>query len=257
MCGRYHITRPIAAMAEIFGFDERPNVPPGYNIAPTMPVPIVRPHDREDRLELSFVRWGLVPSWSKEPLRNPPLINARAETIWEKPSFRSSVRRRRCLMPCDGFWEWQRNIGGDPKRKQAYRVHRADDQMLVMGAIWEHWLGDDGSEIESCAIVTVPPNRAMAEIHHRMPVILGPDQWQEWLLGGDDLGGAETPDTFRNIDAMMSPCPSYWLSIYAVDNRVGSISHDDPGLLDPLERVQPTQDAANAVTAQPKQGNLF
>ena len=238
-------------MADLFGFDERPNMAPAYNIAPTMPVPIVRPRLDGTGRQLQFARWGFIPSWSKDPMRNPPLINARVETVWDKPSFRHAITRRRCLMPADGFWEWQRAIGGDPNKKQAYRIHRIDDTPLALAAIWEHWIGADGSEIESVAMLTCPPNTLVGSIHHRMPVILEPDQFADWLNHDEDRAHKQ------RIDAMMVPCRSDKLTLYPVDNRVGNIKQDDADLLTPINLHQPSDHAGPTTSPSNKQGSLF
>lgn len=251
MCGRFHILSPIAAMADLFGFDERPNMAPAYNIAPTMPVPIIRPRANGKGRQLHFVRWGFIPSWSNEPLRNPPLINARVETVWEKPSFRHAIRRRRCIMPADGFWEWQRPVGGANNKKQAYRIHRTDNQPMAFAAIWEHWMGADGSEIESVAMLTCSPNSLVERIHHRMPVILEPDQIENWLA--QDEGRERESE----IDAMMMPCDPDKLRLYPVDNRVGNIQHDDADLLDQITLEQPTGRAHSTPAPNSAQGSLF
>ena len=221
MCGRFHILSPIAAMADLFGFDERPNMTPAHNIAPTMPVPIVRSRPDGTGRQLHFARWGFIPSWSKDPMRNPPLINARVETVWEKPSFRHAIARRRCIMP------------------------------MAFAAIWEHWMGPDGSEIESVAMLTCPPNALVGGIHHRMPVILEPDQFADWFHHD------ESRTHKRRVDAMMAPCDPDTLTLYAVDNRVGNIQHDDPDLLTPINVGQTPNQAGTTTSPNNRQGSLF
>jgi len=247
MCGRYHILRPIAAMAELFGFGSGPNTGPAYNIAPTMPVPIVRLTPNPPKREVAFVRWGLIPTWSKDPLHHSPLINARVETVWQKPSFKSAIVRRRCLMPADGFWEWQRTFDDSAHKKQAYRVHRTDDQPMAFGGIWEHWLGADGSEIESVAMLTCEPNRLMSKIHHRMPIILQPDQFDAWL------DHQETPEKNRQIADMLVPCAENIIALYAVHNRVGNVRNNDADLLLPLRN----SDEQAKMVPNGTQGNLL
>ena len=251
MCGRFHILSPIAAMADLFGFDERPNMTQAHNIAPTMPVPIVRSRPDGTGRQLHFARWGFIPSWSKDPMRNPPLINARVETVWEKPSFRHAIARRRCIMPADGFWEWQRAIDGNHNKKQAYRIHRSDNAPMAFAAIWEHWMGPDGSEIESVAMLTCPPNALVGGIHHRMPVILEPDQFADWFHHD------ESRTHKRRVDAMMVPCDPDRLTLYAVDNRVGNIQHDDPDLLTPINVGQTPIQAGTTTSPSNRQGSLF
>ena len=251
MCGRFHILSPIAAMADLFGFDERPNMTPAHNIAPTMPVPIIRPRPDGTGQQLHFVRWGFIPSWSKDPMRNPPLINARVETVWEKPSFRHAIARRRCIMPADGFWEWKRAIGGNQNKKQAYRIHRSDNLPMAFAAIWEHWMGPDGSEIESVAMLTCVPNALVGRIHHRMPVILESEQFTDWFHHDESRAHK------RRIDAMMVPCDPDTLTLYPVDNRVGNIQHDDADLLTPINLGQPPDQAGPTAPPSNRQGSLF
>lgn len=128
----------------------------------------------------ALVRWGLVPSWTKEIRPGKPLINARGETVLEKPSFRNAMKRRRCLIPADGFYEWKGDV---PGRKQPYFLHRSDDGLFAFAGLWESWMGSDGSELESAAIITTEPNREVAAIHDRMPVVIPPESFDLWLTG--------------------------------------------------------------------------
>ena len=137
---------------------------------------------RMDQGERHFalVRWGFIPSWVKEVKPGKPLINARGETVAEKPSFRNAMKRRRCLIPADGFYEWQGDV---PGKKQPWFIHRPDDGLFAFAGLWEHWMGADGSEIETGVIITTAPNKTIATIHDRMPVVINPDDYETWLTG--------------------------------------------------------------------------
>lgn len=176
MCSRYSLTSPAEAVRAYFRVSGGEDFPPRYNIAPTQPVPIVRTSAAGDR-ELVLVRWGLIPSWVKEPREFSTLINARSESVLEKPAFRSAMRYRRCLIPADGFYEWS-GAKGD-KRPHLIRP-KAGGPMAIAG-LWEHWQGVEGSELETMAILTTSANRVAAAIHDRMPVILAPETFDSWL----------------------------------------------------------------------------
>jgi putative SOS response-associated peptidase YedK len=183
MCGRYRLSTHPHALYEQFALelvnpDER-EIPPRYNIAPTQPVLAVRLRP-DGRRELVLLHWGLIPHWAKEPSIGNRMINARAETVAEKPSFRNALRRRRCLVPADGFYEWQKRGAGP---KQPYDIAREDGAPFAFAGLWEHWQGPNGEEIESCAIVTTAANGMMRSIHDRMPVILAPEDYEAWLAG--------------------------------------------------------------------------
>lgn len=216
MCGRYAITTPPQAMRELFAFVEQPNFPARYNVAPTQPVPIVRLES--GKRHFALVRWGLVPSWLKEEPQSL-LINARAETIAEKPSFRGAFRHRRCLMPADGFYEWKAMPKGP---KQPYYIRRRDGKPFAMAAVWDNWMSPNGSEIESCAVVTVEANATLRDIHTRMPVILDEADWDRWL------DPAATP---KELAALMKPAPDDLLEAIPVSDAVNRVANDHPSLV--------------------------
>ena len=169
---------------------------------PTSPIAIVRA-GIDGAAEFALVRWGFVPSWAKE-LRNQPLINARAETVYEKASFKNAIRRRRCLIPADGFYEWQ-DVGGP--RKQAWFIHRPDHSLFAFGGIWEHWMAPDGSELESAAMLMAEPNALLANIHDRSPVVVAQENFARWLSTDErveDLLHAP-PDEFWAMEKILSP----------------------------------------------------
>lgn len=180
MCGLYNLSHSSDEVAAYFDYGDTVEFPPRDYVAPGQPVAIVR-HEENDpsgQRRFGLVRWGFVPSWAKEVKAGKPLINARAETVAEKPSFRHAFKRRRCLVPASGFYEWQGDV---PGRKLPYYVPRADGGLLAFAGIWEHWMGPDGSELESMAILTTAANAALAPIHHRMPVVIERGDFARWL----------------------------------------------------------------------------
>jgi putative SOS response-associated peptidase YedK len=176
MCSRYSLTSPHEAVRAYFRYVNEAPFPPRYNIAPSQPVAIVRTAMNGAR-ELALVRWGLIPGWVKDPREFKMLINARAETAADKPSFRAAIRHRRCLVPADGFYEWT----GAPGAKRPHLIRPRHGGPMAMAGIFEHWQGADGSEIETLAILTVAANRTMSVFHDRMPAILPPEHFDVWL----------------------------------------------------------------------------
>jgi putative SOS response-associated peptidase YedK len=176
MCGRYSFIHSPKETQLLFQFLEEPDFPPRHNVSPSEPIAIVRMDQRERHFAL--VRWGLVPSWVKDFKSFKPLINARAETVLQKASFRNAMKRRRCLIPASGFYEWKGDV---PGKKQAFHIHRPDHGLFAFAGLWEHWLGSDGSEIETAAIITTDANQVVAEIHNRMPVVIMPEDFAAWL----------------------------------------------------------------------------
>ncbi len=219
MCGRMAITLPHEAMAQMFEAAPANDLPevPNYNVCPTVQVHTVT-SDAGQRL-LRPMRWGFIPHWYKKPNGGPLLINARAETIAEKPAFRAACRERRCLIPASGFFEWKREEGETPL---PWWVTRSDGAAMVFAGIWQTW-EHDGQAITACAIVTTDANAAMAPIHHRLPVILTPDQWSLWL--GETGKGAAT---------LMKSAPDDALSIQRVDTAVNSNRSKGPELIEPI-----------------------
>lgn len=216
MCGRYSITTAPEALARLFGtVGPVPNLPARYNLAPTQDAPVVR--RGRDGLRLTLVRWGLIPSWSKGPDARFAMINARADTLAAKPAYRNAFRDRRCLVPADGFYEWQVVPGG----KQPMRIVRPDRQPFAFAGIWERWSpGPDQPAIDSFAIVTTDANDRLRPIHDRMPVILDPADWGAWIDGPAEAVGH-----------LLRPAPEDALVAYPVSSRVGNVRNDDPELL--------------------------
>jgi putative SOS response-associated peptidase YedK len=228
MCGRYSLTTPTEGLRALFGFDEMPNLPPRYNIAPTQDVAAVRLDGTEPRRSFTIFRWGLIPSWAKEPSIGSKMINARAETVTEKPAFRAAFRRRRCLIPADGFYEWEKLPDGG---KQPWRTTLEGGVPFAFAGLWEDWLGADGSKVETCTIVTTEAAPSIAQIHHRMPVILDPGTYMGWLSG--------TP---KEAQALLRPYRGA-LTPYRVSTRVNSVRNDDDALLEPVSAPENAEKA--------------
>ena len=176
MCNLYKLNARPNHLRELLRYVEEHDFPPRAYVSPGSPIAIIRA-ERDGIRHLVLVRWGFVPSWAKEVAPGKPLTNARSETILEKASFKNAIRRRRCLIPADGFYEWS----GPEGRKQAYHIARADGAPFAFAGIWEHWQGAEGSELETAAIVTTEALPPIAHLHHRMPVIVPPDLHEDWL----------------------------------------------------------------------------
>ncbi len=219
MCGRFAITLPDDAMARAFDAVHANDLPepPRYNVCPTQPVATVT--SRDGQRYLAPMRWGFLPHWFKTPTDGPLLINARAETIAEKPAFRAAARERRCLIPASGFYEWTKDAQGN---RLPWYIHPSDGDMLVFAGVWQDW-ERDGQAMRTCAIVTCAANATLAPIHHRMPVILAPKDWALWL--GEAGHGAAT---------LMRPAPEAALRAYRVDPAVNSNRASGPALIEPL-----------------------
>lgn len=223
MCGRYLLTAPVDALAALFGFQGRPNLAPRWNIAPTQTAAVIRPAGAAGR-ELAFLRWGIVPPWSKSPSSGPPLINARGETVAEKPAFRAAFRAARCIAPADGFYEWR----GKGKAKQAYFIKPATS--VGFAAISAIWRAPDGETIESFALVTTEATGPIAEIHHRTPVVIPMGRIDDWMTA--------TP---ADALALIRPPPEDLFELIEVDSRVGNVREDDAGLIAPKPLVEDGQ----------------
>lgn len=179
MCGRYSQRQSAKIIAQAFQVDDVPTLEPRYNIAPTQSVPTVLQTSASTNRQFKMLHWGLIPSWAKDSKMGAKLINGRAETVAEKPAFRSAFRQRRCLVLADGFYEWQQQE--QKKQKQPFYFHLSDERPFAFAGLWEHWKGEDGEEIESCTLLTTEANELMQPIHNRMPVILDPKDYDLWL----------------------------------------------------------------------------
>ncbi len=194
---------------------------PRYNIAPTQPVAVI-PNTGDNTL--SMYKWGLIPSWSKDPAIGDRMINARAESLAEKPSFRNAYRRRRCLVLADGFFEWQQNPAS--KSKQPMYIRLKGSQPFAFAGLWELWHSPDGSEIRSCTIITTQPNSLLEPIHNRMPVILSPEDYKQWLATED-----QHPD---QLNKLLVSYPADEMIAFPVSKMVNSPEYDSPEIIKPI-----------------------
>jgi putative SOS response-associated peptidase YedK len=251
MCGRYAVTSAPEAIRGLFGYAEQPNFPPRYNVAPTQPIAIVRLID--GKRQFALVRWGLLPSWVKEPKNFTLLINARGESVMDKPAFGAAMKRRRCLVPADGFYEWK----AAGTRRQPYFVRAKSGVPLAFAGLWEAWTGPNGEELETAAIVTTRANRALAEIHERMPVIVPPDAFDLWL-------NCATVDA-ETAAALIAPAPENLLEAYEVSTAVNRTANDNPQLVErhtaveaePVSKRAAPRPPAKRVKKDDGQGVLF
>jgi putative SOS response-associated peptidase YedK len=241
MCGRYVITSSPAAIRALFGYPEQPNFPARYNVAPTQPIPVVRLH--EGKRQFVLMRWGLIPAWVKDPKAFSLLINARAESIIDKPAFSAAMRRRRCLIPADGFYEWK-EAGG---RKQPYFVHLRSGGPFGFAGLWETWTGPNGEELDTAAIVTTTANRALSPVHERMPVILPPEAFDAWL----DCAKVDA----KTATVLLAPARDDLLEAYVVSPAVNRVANDCEALLAPAANVEAMSPAQPTGRAKRKAAN--
>jgi putative SOS response-associated peptidase YedK len=238
MCGRYSVTDPEEAMRHLFGMAAPEGAVPRYNMTPSQIALCVRLNDAGEQVP-DFLKWGLVPSWAKDPEIGNRMINARSETVAEKPSFRAAYRRRRCLVPADGYYEWQST--GRPK--QPWRIVRADGKPFAFAGLWESWLGGDGSELRTFCLLTTASNSLLSAIHHRMPVIIDDTNMSGWL----DPAVEPDPD-------WLLPTAAPEMAAYKVSTRVNSPANDDPECIAELDNAD---DQAPSSKPTPPQGDLF
>jgi len=253
MCGRFVITSPPAALRQIFGYIAQHNFTPSHNVAPTQPIPVVMLANGGRHFHL--MRWGLVPAWVKDPRKFSLLINARSETIREKPAFKNAIKRRRCLVPADGYYEWQDSSG----RKRPFFIHRRDGRPVAFAALAETWMGPNGEEMDSVAIITAPASRDLAVLHHRVPVTIAPDDFERWLDG-------RAHDTDEIMPLLTGPAEGEF-AWHEISTRVNRVANDDAQLLLPIseeeraaEAPKPKKTAVRKVVPAPEdegQGSLF
>jgi putative SOS response-associated peptidase YedK len=216
MCGRFTLTVDPAEIADTFGSYEFPSqFAPRFNIAPTQPV-LAIPNDAKNKAD--FFIWGLIPSWSKDPAIGNKLINARGETLAEKPSFRGSFKYKRCLILADGFFEWKSQAGS--KLKTPHFIHMKDRKPFAIAGLWDEWHSPDGDTVRSCTIITTDPNELMSTLHNRMPVILHPKDYDLWL--------DPTPQTPDKLTHLIKPFPTENMSAYPVSTLVNKPGNDRP-----------------------------
>jgi putative SOS response-associated peptidase YedK len=233
MCGRFVITSPPAALRQMFGYLEQPNFPPRHNIAPTQPIPVVMLENGIRHFRL--MRWGLLPGWVKDPRKFTLLINARSETVLEKPAFKSAIRRRRCLIPADGYYEWQ----GLAKQRRPYFIHRRDGQPIGLAALAETWIGPNGEELDTVAIVTAPASAGLATLHHRVPVTIAPEDFDCWL-------DCRADDTETALALLMAPGEGEF-AWHEVSTRVNRVANDDAQLVLPITAEEREAEAPKPV----------
>ncbi len=229
MCGRFTLHVSPEQIAAQFDVAEPEQLADRYNIAPTQPVGIVRLDRSATEREWSLVQWGLIPSWAKDPSIGARMINARGETVAEKPSFRAALRRRRCLVPADGFYEWKRT----GSRKQPYYIRLRNQEPFAFAGLWEIWTGPDGSELHSCTVITTEPNELMADLHDRMPVILAAEDYDQWLGQGKDADAKEV-ELLRHL---IRPFDADLMEAYPVSTKVNSPMYEGAALIEPLPTI--------------------
>ena len=227
MCGRIVLSSAPHVLAETFYLDVVPDLAPSWNIAPGQDLAVVLPPSGAPGASPGNVlrrqRWGLQPPWDRGDGGTPQLINARAETVLAKPAFREAFRQRRCLVPVDGFYEWQKRDGGS----QPFHFRARDGRLLALAGVWEPREQPGGRALETCAIVTAAANATMRPVHHRMPVILAPETWRTWL-------GAP-PAEAEGLLELLQPAPGDLLLGHPVTRRVGNVAFDGPECVEPVE----------------------
>ena len=224
MCGRFVITSPPAALRQIFGYLDQPNFPPRYNIAPTQPIPVVIVENGIRHFRL--MRWGLWPAWVKDPRKFTLLINARAETVKEKPAFKNAIKRRRCLIPADGYYEWQTS----ERHKRPYFIHRGDGSPIGLAGVAETWIGPNGEELDTVAIVTAPASADLAALHPRVPVTIPPEHFEFWL-------DCNAHDVDAVVALLRGPDEGEFVW-HEISTRVNRVANDDAQLILPITAEQ-------------------
>jgi putative SOS response-associated peptidase YedK len=220
MCGRYTLTRPAAEVTEQFGLEQPPALLPRFNIAPTQQVFAVRRLPGEARPSPALLRWGLVPSWASDLSIGNRMLNARAETVAEKPAFRTAFLRRRCLIAADGFYEW-RTVSG---KKQPVHFRLRDGRLFAFAGLWERWAPPGGAAVESCTVLTTTANELVLPLHERMPVVLAPARYEAWLDPKNaDLG---------LLQSWLAPWPAEDMTAAAASARVNNPRNEGPECLE-------------------------
>jgi putative SOS response-associated peptidase YedK len=253
MCGRFVITSPPDVLRQLFGYSDRPNFPPRFNVSPTQPIPVVLGNNGPN---FRLMRWGFWPSWVKDLSKYTLMINARAETVKEKPAFKNAIRRRRCLIPADGYYEWQSVEAG----KRPYFIHRRDGRPIGFAGVAETWVGPNGEEVDTVAIVTAPASADLAVLHHRVPVTINAGDFEFWLDCRSDEADTVTP-------LMRGPEVGEFVW-HEISSRVNHVANDDAQLILPIteeqraaEQMRPAKKAGQrkttAADVDDGQGSLF
>jgi putative SOS response-associated peptidase YedK len=224
MCGRLTQVHAVDLFRATVRLINDVPVPARYNAAPTQAIAAVRQIPGSDDREIALLHWGLIPSWAKDPAIGARMINARAETVADKPAFRAPFRRRRCLIPADGFYEWQKLDGN----KQPFYIHPRDEpRPFALAGLWDHWEGDDGRHVESCTILTTTANDLLRPLHDRMPVILDPADFDLWLDPG-----VQNPEVVRPL---LRPYPGAAMDCRPVGRHVNNARNEGPECIAPLD----------------------
>ena len=223
MCGRYTLKTDGSRVAALFELYNEPELEARYNIAPTQQIPVALEESSTDGRTLEMMHWGLIPSWAKDPSIGNRMINARAETVSEKPSYRSAFERQRCLTIADGFYEWKKTADG----KQPYYLRLKSGDPFGFAGLWESWRGAEpgGEELRSATIITTEPNEVAREVHNRMPVILPPELYDAWLEPDND--------DREELLSMLTSYPAEEMEAYPVSKRVNRPANDEPSVLEP------------------------
>jgi putative SOS response-associated peptidase YedK len=224
MCGRFVITSPPEALRKIFGYADQPNFPPRFNISPTQPIPVVIIENGIRHFRL--MRWGLIPAWVKDARKFTLLINARSETVRDKPAFKNAMKRRRCLIPADGYYEWHTS----EQRKRPYFINRRDGSPIGFAGLAETWIGPNGEELDTVAIVTAPASSDLAVLHHRVPVTIAPDEFDRWL----DCSANDVDE----VMALLRGPEEGEFAWHEVSTRVNRVANDDAQLILPITAEQ-------------------
>jgi putative SOS response-associated peptidase YedK len=223
MCGRFALSTPPKSLAEHFKLEETPELLRRYNIAPTQDVAVVRQRVQDGKRKADLLKWGLVPHWSKDAGASMALINARSETAAVKPAFRTPMKRRRCIIPADGYFEWKK----EGARKQPYFIRLREGGLMAFAGLWDRWEGPGGDALETCTILTVDANESLKEIHDRMPVILEPGDYSLWL-------DSSIFDADR-VTRLLRSLPPDLLTSYPVSTLVNNPRFDDEKCIQPIE----------------------
>jgi putative SOS response-associated peptidase YedK len=223
MCGRFSQAQIAELDREVFKLLSSPALPPRYNVAPTQDVAVVRQPSAATERSLDLLRWGLIPHWAKDPTIGNRMINARAESVADKPAFRDSFRERRCLVPADGFYEWAKTKHG----KQPYYVRVLGGRLFAFAGLWDRWRGPAGETRETFTIITTEPNELLRPVHNRMPVILAPEDYDAWL--------APEPTDAAALTELLRPYPTEQMSYYPVSRYVNSPDNEGPECIQPAE----------------------
>ena len=222
MCGRFSQSKSAETIAQVFQVNNVPPLTPRYNIAPTQQIQTILQNAEQSQREFQMLHWGLIPSWAKDPKMGARMINARAETVTEKPSFRAAFKQRRCLILADGFYEWQQQ----EKKKQPFYFRMNDEHPFAFAGLWEHWKSGDGEVINSCTILTTEPNDLMRPVHNRMPVIIDPKDYDLWLDKE-----VKKPEL---LQPLLHPYSAEEMTAYPVSTKVNKPVNDSAELINSL-----------------------